>query len=185
MSAENGRLVMRLQTFWNLLQITFVGALLPAMVAAQDVPAAGPAQQSARQEPARPRTAKDAFAQETATTDVAGGLTLEQLQQMALANNPTLAQAKAGVRAAAGRSRQAGLWPNPTIGYSGDEIRGGSFGGGEERVVVQAEGKQAAAEGDEQRLRVENGVRIAFYQSLAMQAMVETRGKLRDIAKDA
>jgi outer membrane protein, heavy metal efflux system len=34
-------------------------------------------------------------------------------------------------------------------------------------------------------LRVENGVRIAFYQSLAMQAMVETRGKLRDIAKDA
>ena len=193
---------MRRQLFRNLLQITFVGAMLPTIVAAQNVPAVVSAQQSARQEPAGPRTAKDAAAQEATATDVAGGLTLEQLQEMALANNPTLAQAKAGVRAAAGRSRQAGLWPNPTIGYSGDEIRGGSYGGGEQGVFVQqnvilggklgldrkifdAQGKQAAAEADEQRLRVENGVRIAFYQSLAMQAMVETRAKLRDIAKDA
>src|ERR1700683_1123600 len=121
---------------------------------------------------------------------------------MAAANNPTVAEAKAGVRSAAGRLRQSGLWPNPTIGYSGDEIRGGSYGGGEQGVFVQqnvilggklgldrkifaAEEKQAAAEADEQRLRVENGVRIAFYQSLAVQAMVETRGKLRDIAKGA
>jgi outer membrane protein, heavy metal efflux system len=193
---------MRRQLFRNLLQITFVGAMLPTIVAAQNVPAAVSAQQSARQEPAGPRTAKDAAAQEATATDVAGGLTLEQLQAMALGNNPTLAQAKAGVRAAAGRSRQAGLWPNPTIGYSGDEIRGGSYGGGEQGVFVQqnvilggklgldrkifdAQGKQAAAEADEQHLRVENGVRIAFYQSLAMQAMVETRAKLRDIAKDA
>jgi outer membrane protein, heavy metal efflux system len=173
---------MKRQTFWNfVLLIIFVGTLWPVALAAQSVSVAG-----LRQE----------------TRSSAPGLTLEQLQEMALANNPTLEQAKAGVRAAAGRSRQAGLWPNPTIGYSGDEIRGGSYGGGEQGVFVQqnvilggklgldrkifdAEGKQAAAEADEQRLRVENGVRIAFYQSLAMQAMVETRGKLRDIAKDA
>jgi cobalt-zinc-cadmium efflux system outer membrane protein len=188
---------MRRQTFWNLLLMIYVGALLPATVVAQAVPAMEPAPQSAQLEPAQQRTAHEA-----AVTEAAGGLTLEQLQAMALGNNPTLAQAKAGVRAAAGRSRQAGLWPNPTIGYSGDEIRGGSYGGGEQGVFVQqnvilggklrldrkifdAEGKQAAAEADEQRLRVENGVRIAFYQSLAMQAMVETRAKLRDIAKDA
>ena len=188
---------MRRQTFWNLLLMIYVGALLPATVTAQAVPAAEPAPQSAQPEPAQQRTA-----QEAAAMDAAGGLTLEQLQAMALGNNPTLAQAKAGVRAAAGRSRQAGLWPNPTIGYRGDEIRGGSYGGGEQGVFVQqnvilggklrldrkifdAGGKQAAAEADEQRLRVENGVRIAFYQSLAMQAMVETRAKLRDIAKDA
>ncbi len=121
---------------------------------------------------------------------------------MALANNPTLAQAKAGVRAAAGRTRQAGLWPNPTIGYMGDEIRGGSFGGGQQGVFVQqnvilggklgldrkvhaAEGDQADAEAEEQRLRVENGVRIAFYQSLAAQEMVEVRAKLSALAQDA
>lgn len=187
---------MRRHTFWNFLLLNiFMGAVWPSVVRAQAVPAAGSAQEHERHENRRDRSA-----QETRSTEP--GLTLEQLQEMALVNNPTLAQAKAGVRAAAGRSRQAGLWPNPTIGYSGDEIRGGSYGGGEQGVFVQqnvilggklgldrkifaARGQQATAEADEQRLRVENGVRIAFYQSLAMQAMVETRGKLRDIAKDA
>lgn len=130
------------------------------------------------------------------------GLTLEQLEQMATAHNPTLAQAQAGIHAAQGRVRQAGLWPNPTIGYTGSEIRGGSFGGGEQGFFVQQqvllggklrlsqnvfkqEQKQAEAEADEQHLRVENGVRIAFYQSLAAQQMVELRQKLNDLAKDA
>lgn len=135
-------------------------------------------------------------------TNSAPTLTLDQLQQIALANNPTLAQAQAGVRAAAGRTRQAGLLPNPTIGYMGEEIRGGSFGGGQQGVYVQqdiilggklglaqkvlaAEGDQAKAEAGEQRLRVANGVRIAFYQSLAAQNMVELRAKLSALAQDA
>ncbi|MHB8525314.1 MAG: TolC family protein [Candidatus Acidiferrales bacterium] len=130
------------------------------------------------------------------------GLTLEQLEQIATAHNPTLAQAQAGIDAAQGRVRQAGLWPNPTVGYTGSEIRGGSFGGGEQGFFVQQqvllggklrlsqnifkqEQKQAEAEADEQRLRVENGIRIAFYQSLAAQQMVELREKLNDQAKDA
>ena len=187
---------MRRQTFWNFLLLNiFMGAVWPSVGKAQTVPAAGSANQHERQENKQERSA-----QETRSTEP--GLTLERLQELALANNPTLAQAKAGVRAAAGRLRQAGLWPNPTVGYSGDEIRGGSYGGGEQGVFLQqnvilggklgldrkifaAQGQRAAAEADEQRLRVENGVRIAFYQSLAMQAMVETRGKLRDIANDA
>lgn len=132
----------------------------------------------------------------------ATGLTLEQFQQMALRNNPTLGQAQAQIRAAAGRTLQAGLWPNPTVGYTSEEIRGGSFGGGQHGVFIQQpiilggklrldrkvfaeEGKQAVAEADEQRLRVENGVRIAFYQSLAAQQMVETRRKLSELASDA
>jgi cobalt-zinc-cadmium efflux system outer membrane protein len=132
----------------------------------------------------------------------APSLTLEQLLQMARTGNPTLGQAEAGVREAAGRTRQAGLWPNPTVGYAGDEIRGGSFGGGEQGVFFQQsvilggklgldrrifaeEEKQTEAEAEEQRLRVENGVRIAFYQSLAAQQMVEIRMKLGGLAKDA
>jgi cobalt-zinc-cadmium efflux system outer membrane protein len=130
------------------------------------------------------------------------GMTLEQLQQMALASNPTLGQAKAGVAAATGRTLQAGLWPNPTVGYIGEEIRGGSYGGGQHGVFLQQnvilgsklgldrkeraeEGKQAVVEAEEQRLRVENGVRIAFYQSLAAQQMLETRTALSALAKDA
>ena len=57
-------------------------------------------------------------------------ITLEELEQMAQQNNPTLAQAAAEVRAAEGRKKQSGLYPNPTVGYIGEEVRGGSFRGG-------------------------------------------------------
>ncbi|MHB8501811.1 MAG: TolC family protein [Candidatus Acidiferrales bacterium] len=145
---------------------------------------------------------QDQHGDNQAVGNSSSGLTLEQLEQMATAHNPTLAQAQAGIHAAQGRVRQAGLWPNPTVGYTGSEIRGGSFGGGEQGFFVQQqvllggklrlsqnvfkqEQKQAEAEAEEQHLRVENGVRIAFYQSLAAQQMVELRQKLNDLAKDA
>lgn len=149
---------------------------------------------------ARPGQAPAQSRSENPSTEA--GLTLEQLQQMALANNPTLGQAQAGIRAATGRTRQAGLWPNPTVGYAGEEFRGGSFGGGQhgafiqqnvilggklglERKVFAAEGQQAEAEAREQRLRVENGVRGAFYQALAAQQLVDTRRRLSELANDA
>jgi cobalt-zinc-cadmium efflux system outer membrane protein len=187
---------------YSLLQASFLLALLPAGLAAQSAPEPRPAlpgltlslspeqERGTRQQPANQMSPGSP------------GVTLEQLQQMALASNPTLRQAKAGVRAAAGRTRQAGLWPNPTLGYVGEEIRGGSFGGGQQGAFVQQniilggklgldqkvfteEGKQAAAEVEEQRLRVENGVRIAFYESLAAQQIVEMRRKLSGLANDA
>jgi outer membrane protein, heavy metal efflux system len=147
----------------------------------------------------RDRQPEQASSQEASAIQ---SLTLDQLLQMARTGNPTLGQAQAGVREAAGRTLQAGLWPNPTVGYSGDEIRGGAFGGGEQGVFVQqnvilggklgldqkilaAESKQTEAEAEEQRLRVENGVRIAFYQSFAAQQMMEVRIRLSGLAKDA
>ena len=129
-------------------------------------------------------------------------LRLEDLEQMALVSNPTLGQAEAEIRSTQGRARQAGLYPNPTIGYQGEQIRGGSFGGGEQgafiqqeivlggklgaaRKVVEQERKQAEAERDEQRLRVTNGVRLAFYRALAAQETVTLRKSLLDLANDA
>ena len=64
-------------------------------------------------------------------------ITLEELQQMALQNNPTFAQAAANIQAAEGRKKQSGLYPNPTVGYQGEQIRGGSFHGGEQGFFVQ------------------------------------------------
>lgn len=152
--------------------------------------------------PAPSRQGREQLQPVSQNPSTGAALTLEQLQQIALTNNPTLGQAQAGIRAAAGRTLQAGLWPNPTVGYTGEEIRGGSYGGGQHGVFIQQpiilggklglsrkvfaeEGKQTEAEAEEQRLRVENGVRVAFYQSLAAQQMLETRNQLRVLAQDA
>ncbi len=138
--------------------------------------------------------------QEQATSQ--GGLTLVELEQMALRNNPTLAQAAAEIRAATGRKLQSGLYPNPTVGYQGEQIRGGSFHGGEQgffvrqdivlggklglnRRVLEQEKKQAEVEGEEQHLRVINGVRMFYYQALAAQGMIDLRRKLSKLAEDA
>ena len=192
-------------SFRNSLRLVSVLAVLPSCIAAQsDVPdAPRPVVILARATSTAVASREVAAPLQSAEQEPsAPGLTLEQLQQMALANNPTLGQAKAGVNAAAGRIRQAGLWPNPTIGYIGEEIRGGSFNGGQQGVFFQQnivlggklgldrkifaeEGKQAEAEAEEQRLRVENGVRIAFYQALTAQQMVEVRNNLSALANDA
>ncbi len=129
-------------------------------------------------------------------------ITLEELQQMALQNNPTLAQSAANIRAAEGRRKQSGLYPNPTVGYQGEEIRGGSFRGGEQGFVVQQdivmggklglnrkifeqEKKQAETEADEQKLRVLTNVRMSYIQVLAAQQTLELRQSLSKLAQDA
>jgi len=126
---------------------------------------------------------------------------LVDLEQMALKGNPTLLQGAAQIRSATGRKLQSGLWPNPTAGYIGEQIRGGSFGGGEQGFFVEQEfilgGKlglnrkifaqdvrQAEAENDEQRLRVTNAVRIQYYQALAAQEMVNMRKELLQISSE-
>ena len=128
--------------------------------------------------------------------------TLEQLQQLAIDHNPTLKQAQAEIRAAEGRKRQAGLYPNPTVGYIGEQISGGSQRGGEQGGFVQQDivlgGKlgaaqrvfeqerlQAEAERGEQLLRVQNAVAMAYYQSLGAQETVAVREKLVKLAQDA
>jgi cobalt-zinc-cadmium efflux system outer membrane protein len=129
-------------------------------------------------------------------------LTLEDLEKMAVEHNPTLKQAEAEVRASEARKHQAGLYPNPTVGYQGEEIRGGSFAGGEQgafvqqdivlggklgaakRVFVQAQ-KQAEVEREEQRLRVTNGVTLAYYQALVAQEMIEVRTSQLQVARNA
>jgi cobalt-zinc-cadmium efflux system outer membrane protein len=185
------------------MQIALSLALVAPSLAAQSPPSKEPRLFSASPDASAVVGAGQTSRQQSEAQKLSGhGLSLDELQQMALTNNPTLGQAQAGVRAAAGLTRQAGLWPNPTIGYVGDEIRGGSFGGGEQGVFVQQnvilggklgldkkvraeEGKQAEAEAQEQKLRVENGVRVAFYEALAAQRMVEMRKNLNALAQDA
>jgi cobalt-zinc-cadmium efflux system outer membrane protein len=127
-------------------------------------------------------------------------LLLEELEQMAIAHNPTLAQTRRAIEAARGRELQRGLYPNPVIGYRGDEIRGGSFGGGEQgffveqpiilggklglnRKVGAAAVKEHQAEAEAQQHRVENDVRMAYYRVLAAQERLALERDLVGIAQ--
>ena len=127
------------------------------------------------------------------------GITLEELQGIALANNPTLAQAAARVDAARGRWVQAGLYPNPSIGYIADEIgmvgragmqgfgftqeivRGGKLG--LDRAAASQEIAQAEQQLAAQRQRVLNDVQTQFYSLLVAQRTMELSDELAELAK--
>jgi outer membrane protein, heavy metal efflux system len=129
-------------------------------------------------------------------------VTLDQVQKIASESNPTLRQAEAEIRAAKARREQSGLYPNPTVGYTGDEIRGGSVGGGKQGFFVQQtivtggklglsrevfgkEAKLAELEAEEQKIRVQSAVKMAFLRVLAAQELLDTRRDLAMIAQDA
>jgi cobalt-zinc-cadmium efflux system outer membrane protein len=129
-------------------------------------------------------------------------VSVEELQEMALRNNPTLEQAAANVHAAEGRKKQSGLYPNPTVGYQGEEIRGGSFRGGEQgffvqqdivmggklgmnRQILEHEKQQAETEADEQKMRVLTNVKMSYIEALAAQQTLELRQNLSKLAQDA
>jgi len=129
-------------------------------------------------------------------------LNLGALEQLACDHNPTLRQAGANIEAAQGRAQQAGLYPNPTFGYTAERI-GAAGTAGEmqgifiDQTIVTAgklklsrakyaqEASQTTALALAQQYRVVNSVRIRFYQLLAMQRLLEVRADLLKVADDA
>lgn len=130
-------------------------------------------------------------------------LRLEDLEEMALRRNPGLSQATAGIRTAEALRRQAGLYPNPMVGYTGDEInRGSVFNYGEHGIFAEQRiitgGKLglrrqlaeqdiafAKAEAEAERLRVLNTVRSLYYQALGEQRLLSVRTQLARLARRA
>lgn len=128
--------------------------------------------------------------------------TLDRALETARQHNPTYGQAEAGIRAARARAQQSALYPNPTVGYAGDEIRGGESHGGKQgffveqtivtggklsraRDVFTKETQLAEMESEEQKIRVETAVRMAFYRVLAAQEMTGARADLAHIANES
>jgi cobalt-zinc-cadmium efflux system outer membrane protein len=129
-------------------------------------------------------------------------LGLADLEQMAVEGNPTLRQTAANVEAARGRAAQSGLYPNPTVGYEAERI-GAAGTPGElqgafiDQTIVTAgkrrlnraryaqEVSQAEAQALAQQYRVLNGVRLRFYQLLAMQRLIDVQADLLKVAEDA
>lgn len=130
-------------------------------------------------------------------------LTLEQLERTALQNNPTVRQAAATIEVARGRARQAGAWPNPTVGYEGAEIssgpiiRGGEHGffatqmvplGGKLRLgraVFESEAAQAQSLANLQQQRILSAVRTQYYDVLTIERRVEVLDRLAQLSSEA
>lgn len=122
-------------------------------------------------------------------------LKLEQVEAMAMANNPTLAQANAQFQGEEGAAYQAGLPFNPVVGYTSEQIGvngtpGETQGGYVSQEIVTggklrlsrakwAQRAQIAATiSQAQQQRVLNDVRSQFYRTLAAQRAVEIHRRL-------
>lgn len=143
-----------------------------------------------------------AYAQAPAVAS-APPITLAELERLALDNNPTTRAAQAARDAAAARARQAGMWPNPIVGYSGEEITRravdprGEHGffveqtfllGGKLRLsreVFERAVEQAEARIDLQRQRIVTSVRSLYYEVLTAERRVELYDRLAALGAEA
>lgn len=128
------------------------------------------------------------------------GLTLEQLEQMALTSNPSVRRLMAQVGAAWGNSVQVGLRPNPSVGYEGQQLGSGGLAeqhgvlfsqeivrGGKLRLnreVADRERMRVEQELAAQQQRVLTDVRIAYYQVLLAQRQIDLTNNLIRISDE-
>lgn len=132
----------------------------------------------------------------------AAGLRLQDLERMALERNPTIPQARAHERAVRGRERQAGLYPNPLIGYEAEDLNQREPGrfknffwfqvpivtAGKLRKSVDlaaSENRLAAVNLETQRLRVVTTVRMLYYEALGAARLVALREELAGVTRAA
>lgn len=112
-------------------------------------------------------------------------MTLSQLEGLALQYNPTLLQAQAAINAEQGLYTQAGLYPNPQVGYlngsasnpgvkssnglflSQEFVMGNKLELAQQKEAVELERFQFDYES--QRMRVMNDLRIRYYEVIGAQ----------------
>ena len=128
-------------------------------------------------------------------------LSVQQLEALAVQHNPTLEQARAETWKAYGRYVQAGLYPNPEVGYAASEV-GNEGRAGQQGIYFQQEfvfgdklalsqnigtAERNAAEHaiTLQELRVRNNVRLEYYAILTAKRNYELADQLLKVAESA
>ena len=123
--------------------------------------------------------------------------TLAEIEGFALANNPTLAAAQALVNKSSGLRYQVGRYPNPLLGYFGQQIadrntdQHGVFVEQEfvrgkklelnQEVLGHTQSAQIAAI-DTQRFRILTDVRVRFFEAMVAQQRLEAIRDFRQVA---
>ncbi len=138
----------------------------------------------------------------TAPAQPSGGtFTLSELEDLALATNPTLQQAAAEVMRLEGIWQQVGLKPNPIFGYQAAEIGnegsagqqglflGQEFVRGDKLELNRAAAGNAVAQArwnrETQQQRVLNTVRRRFYETLGATKTFELAKELQGLAEES
>lgn len=129
------------------------------------------------------------------------GFSIGAAELRAVEASPSVSALAAEVRAARWRATQAGLKPNPTVGYSAGEI-GAEGGAGQQGIFVGQRfvrggklGYASAVEAREarrleqqlsaERLRVLTDTRTAFYEAFLSQEQVALAGRLTELSQKA
>jgi cobalt-zinc-cadmium efflux system outer membrane protein len=127
------------------------------------------------------------------------GLTLDMFESIAATHNPAIAQASASAQKAQGFRNQVGRYPNPTIGYSGQQLADKGTDqhlGFVEQTFVSAhklrlnervldhEVQSQLWEVEAQRYRVLTDIRQRFYQALAAQQRRDLAKNFQDVASE-
>ena len=156
-------------------------------------------------EPATAATVAPAHLEPANPSASVHSLGLAELEQLALQHNPTLVQATAQINISDGKALQAGLYPNPTVGTDSEQMglrgRGAALGERQgifmqqefvtagklslSRAKYQQETQQAQLQALAQQYRILNGIRMAFYDVLAEQRLIEVHGELLTNAEAA
>ena len=137
----------------------------------------------------------------TLSAEPAGCLSLAAIEELAFAHNPTLVQAQAQVDGTLGKALQAGLWPNPVLGYAAEQIgsegTAGEFQGGfvQQEIVtarkrrVSREKYLARARAAEfvalaQQYRVVNDIRRVYWRAAGAARLVAVSEEVVKNAED-
>lgn len=129
---------------------------------------------------------------------LAGGMTLDQLEAIALENNPAIQELAATTQKAAGFREQVTTRPNPTVGYQAQQLadRGTDqhlafvereFVTGNKlelnNRVLNATLAAQLQELEAQRFRVRTDIQIRFYQALALQRQLDLIREFSEVAE--
>lgn len=174
---------------------------ISAHVPATSNPAAATRQISHQEDVPTQHEHSDSMSPPVAASEVPKTLSLQELEGLALSNNPTLIQANAQFQAENGAAFQAGLWVNPVIGYASEQIGVNGTAGETQGGFVQQEfvtgGKLrlsrakyaqraqiATTNAYAQQQRVLNDLRTQYYRTLAAQSILDIHRELAANAQD-
>ncbi len=143
-------------------------------------------------------TVQPAIFDGVAAVPLGDSLRLEQLEQLALTNNPAIAQLSAAASQATGIRNQVGRYPNPTVGYSGQQLADNGtdqhMGFVEQQIVLgnklalnenvlNQEINARLWEVETQRRRVLTDVHVRFYEALTAQRQIQLTNEFKQVAQ--